>query len=669
MLQNDRIAVGDLACCYSERRDVKMYSDELEGVIEEYLKNPKAEYAVMIDGDWGSGKTYFLTHSLLKIMENIDVGKDKTRKYAYVSLYGAKSIDEVSKEIVFQCFGKKHKKKMETVDTVMETASNILTASLGAVNIDLSKIKETLAKIDINNWIICFDDLERCYLPINEILGYINRLVEHNNCKVIVLANEKEIGKITLNQRLEEKYQVVLLGRKLLSGNNDGSGAKKENEMDIKKLQNDTKALFNEDILYKSIREKVIGLTIKYEPKMDEAFDSIISDYSDGTNFKEYLKENKSRILKYFENERCYNLRTLISVLGSIQKVYDEMVSNKFDTVKYFDEIMESFLKYIILLTIYYRNGGKVRELNLTSEIGYVSLGNSIFSYTRGFKFLEKYCTTLSFSEQEFIRAVNLLRQEYDEEEKRAAKSKQGLAKAYGELAYWWEKEDDEVSNLIALLKDEIKQDKYPFSNYQGIIGQLMVLKYWGHDIGDMEELIDFMNDNIDKSDEFVDVERLSYSFENSPELRKEYDEYIDRLKLKAGNKNQIIKVSELLQYLDSENWAEELLDYCDKHFNEFLSRYCFIDLLDIDILVKKMQTASTKELYLVKEIFETVYKADNINEFYTNDTEKIKEFRENVKQMNIIGINKTLAKKALEEYLDDIIKRLERDINVYRVE
>ena len=182
-----------------------MYSDEIESVITEYLKNPRAEYAVMIDGDWGSGKTYFLTHSLVRIMENIDIGKEKRRKYAYVSLYGAKSIDEVSKEIVFQCFGKKHKKKVETADTVMETASNILTASLGAVNIDLSKIKDTLAKIDINNWIICFDDLERCCLPINEMLGYMNRLVEHNNCKVIILANEKEIGKITLGQRLEEK--------------------------------------------------------------------------------------------------------------------------------------------------------------------------------------------------------------------------------------------------------------------------------------------------------------------------------------------------------------------------------------------------------------------------------------------------------------------------------
>ena len=160
-----------------------MYGNEIENVIAEYLNNSRAEYAVMIDGDWGSGKTYFLTHSLIRIMETIDIGRDKRRKYAYVSLYGANSIDEISKEIVFQCFGKKNKKKFEAADSVMETASNILTASLGAVNIDLSKIKDTLAKININNWIICFDDLERCCLPINEILGYINRLVEHNKCK------------------------------------------------------------------------------------------------------------------------------------------------------------------------------------------------------------------------------------------------------------------------------------------------------------------------------------------------------------------------------------------------------------------------------------------------------------------------------------------------------
>ena len=31
-----------------------MNGEELKGVIEEYLRDSKAEYAVMIDGDWGS---------------------------------------------------------------------------------------------------------------------------------------------------------------------------------------------------------------------------------------------------------------------------------------------------------------------------------------------------------------------------------------------------------------------------------------------------------------------------------------------------------------------------------------------------------------------------------------------------------------------------------------
>ena len=52
-----------------------MYGEELKGVIEEYLRDSRAEYAVMIDGDWGSGKTYFLTHSLMDIIQNIDNGK------------------------------------------------------------------------------------------------------------------------------------------------------------------------------------------------------------------------------------------------------------------------------------------------------------------------------------------------------------------------------------------------------------------------------------------------------------------------------------------------------------------------------------------------------------------------------------------------------------------
>ena len=563
------------------------------------------------------------------------------------------SAEEVSREIIFQYFGRKGKKKLETADTVMTTASNILTASLGAINIDLSKIKETISKIDINNWIICFDDLERCYLSINEILGYINRLVEHNKCKVVILANEKEIGKINLNQRLENKYQVVMSGRKL----NLENESNEDENLDIKKLQSVTKMLFNEDILYKSIREKVIGLTIKFEPQMDRVYDSIINEYNADTQFKQYLNDNKTLILHHFKKSECCNLRTLNFILETVRKVYREMISKSFNTVKYFNKIMNEFLEYIVLFAIYYRNGGSVKDLELTTEIGYVPLGNGIFNRIRGFKFLEKYCTTLSFSEGEFVDVVDQLRIEYAEKEAQYDSSKRG--EAYGKLRNWWEKEDDEVNFLVKELKEEIKQNKYLFYEYQGIIGQLMVLQYWKHDVGNIDDFINIMNRNIENSKEVVDVERHSFSFEKNPELRKEYDKYIDQLKFQAKKKNQTIKAGEISEILKSDNGIEKLADYCEEHYNDFIMRYGFIDLLDIDILIDKMKKASVMELRLIIDIFKTVYGAKNINDFFTNDKEIICTFKRKVEEMQVNGINKDLAKHALVDYLKDIIERL----------
>lgn len=638
-----------------------MYGEELKGVIEEYLRDSKAEYAVMIDGDWGSGKTYFLTHSLMDLIQNIDNGKSEQRKYAYVSLYGVKSISEVSKEIMFQCLGNKHSGKLKAANAVIGTASNILTASLGAVNIDLSKIEEIIPQINISNWIICFDDLERCCFSINEMLGYMNRLVEHNKCKVIVLANENEIGKITLSSNLESKYQVVLSGRKYEFEKKDCKKTDDPNEeIDIKKLKKETENLFNEDILYGSIKEKVIGLKINYEPQMGEVYDSIISDFGNLHDFNEYIKKNKSRILNCFKDENCNNLRTLISVLKCIRKVHEEMIKNGYNnTDPYFERIMDEFVKYIALFTIYYKKGGNIKDLRLTTEIGYVPLGQSIYSQTRAFKFLEKYCVSLNFSKDEFSRTVASLRKEYEEEEKRKKKARLGMAEAYKKLSAWWEKEDKEVDELIGLLRREIGEDKYSYESYQGIIGRLIQMESYGHNVGNMDEIIEMMNENISKSDEPIAIERRSFSFTQGEKWQQKYDNYVSKLKLKVDNKNQSIKSNELLQCLDENDWSEKLLKYCDEHYNDFLFRHSFIDLLDLDKLYEKMENATVKELWSIRGIFDVVYHISNINEFFANDLEKIKDFRNRVDETSFDGINRRLAKQVLVEYLDDVISRL----------
>jgi hypothetical protein len=58
------------------------------------------------------------------------------------------------------------------------------------------------------NTVICFDDLERCEMPMKEILGYINHFVEHCGSNVIVICNEDEVGS-DHDQARQSEYQKM----------------------------------------------------------------------------------------------------------------------------------------------------------------------------------------------------------------------------------------------------------------------------------------------------------------------------------------------------------------------------------------------------------------------------------------------------------------------------
>lgn len=637
-----------------------MYSDEINEVIENYLRNTKSEYAIMIDGDWGTGKTYFLTHSLKNTINNIDNGKKGQRRVAYVSLYGVRSIAEVSKEILFQFFGTKNTNKTKVVKGIIETASNVLTASIDMINIDLSKMHDVFNKINIKNWIICFDDLERCGMPINEILGYMNRLVEHNKCKLIVLANEKEIGKINTSSNLEEKYQVVLQKIKL---DIDQGGEKKKNSaegFDLERLREEVQSFFAEDILYGCIREKVIGLTIKFETKIEEAYDSIAEEYCKKEIHKFLLRDvNKNYIIKELVEKGGSNLRTLISIFESIQKIYEKMKSKNYNTDEYFDQIMTKFLKYISFVTIYYKNGGKMSDLEVEG-MGYISLEEKKSTHIIAFEFLNKYCTTLSFDDDQFESVVSKLREEYKEED-RLKKLQEGYGKAYKELNGWWEKEDEEVVELIDQLKNEVRNNQYPLNMYQKIIALFIELEFHGVVIGNLDELIETMNQNIEHVTCETPIERYSYIFMDNPELNEKYNKYVDKLILKK-NKGRVEKTKEVNEILKSDEWADALLKYCEENYNDFGKRWSFTDLIDVEVLMEKTKKARNEELYTLKAVFQTVYNVANIRERFEKDRKKLQLFRDEVKKMDVSKPVKRMAIENLKECLDDIIKRLERN-------
>ena len=87
----------------------------------------------------------------------------------------------------------------------MGVISKAFSFSIGSVSADFSKMIRGISNLaEVKNMVVCFDDLERCTIPINELFGYVNNLIEHCNCKVLILADESNIGKVFANSNVEQ---------------------------------------------------------------------------------------------------------------------------------------------------------------------------------------------------------------------------------------------------------------------------------------------------------------------------------------------------------------------------------------------------------------------------------------------------------------------------------
>ena len=64
----------------------------LENVIDDYINNKQINYAILIKGEWGSGKTFFVKKNVIRRYNNA----------LYISLYGISSIDKFSEKIYLE---------------------------------------------------------------------------------------------------------------------------------------------------------------------------------------------------------------------------------------------------------------------------------------------------------------------------------------------------------------------------------------------------------------------------------------------------------------------------------------------------------------------------------------------------------------------------------------
>ena len=101
-------------CCLenwgnNNKENVKInnMNDAFISIITDYLKDKDTDYALMINGAWGCGKTYFIKNTLKASIESVecpiqkDNGKKKTYMQIFVSLYGVASVEEIKERIFY----------------------------------------------------------------------------------------------------------------------------------------------------------------------------------------------------------------------------------------------------------------------------------------------------------------------------------------------------------------------------------------------------------------------------------------------------------------------------------------------------------------------------------------------------------------------------------------
>lgn len=235
------------------------------------------EYGVLIKGPWGCGKTWFVKQVLSELHEE---------SYLYVSLYGVTRFSEIE----YQFFQQLHP---VLSSKGMELAGKVIKGMLKAtIKLDLDSDHKSDGKLDLqatasgmldylkipSKQILIFDDLERCSIPVAEMLGYINHFVEHQGYKAIIICHEDEI-------------------------------ISKESEKDEKVKS------------YEVIKEKLIGKTFEVQADIDNVLTHFVDSIENG-NLKQLYRENGQLLKALFQCSKSNNFRHLRQVLWDFERFY-----------------------------------------------------------------------------------------------------------------------------------------------------------------------------------------------------------------------------------------------------------------------------------------------------------------------------------------------------------
>ena len=450
--------------------------DLVESILD-YIRSDYTDYAIMINGEWGSGKTYFWNNKIKPKIESMQLnGKRYTA--IYMSLYGISNLEEISKKIFIettQLMDKNLKKFMDAsgVKNIPEYAktgldmANFFGVTQNGDRIDYGQFFSTDDKV------LCFDDLERANVDVIDILGYINNFVEHDHIKTIIICNEKELSTKLKNSNLEMKTFIATY---LLD---------KENQLNIKtdkpmveRIRDTIEYVFDKANDYERIKEKLIGETFEYRPEFNYIINGLLMRYENCPDLIRFLRENTNLIISTFNKSGTRNLRILKHSLTNFKKIFDE-VNKSYPNTNH--RVLQTMLIFTIAISFEIKAGkitkDKFVNINDNEEYKAILVSSRVFMDNRQFyikefdnnyyynfkaeyrffKFIELYVRTRIFDMKVFKRDMEAIINTVDTD--KLPGYKRLLTEEY------WKISDDQFGGIITEVLDDVKYGRIELIN------------------------------------------------------------------------------------------------------------------------------------------------------------------------------------------------------------
>jgi hypothetical protein len=321
------------------------------------------QYAVLLKGAWGCGKTWFIKEFEKNFKENHPTDSPN---FLYLSLYGIQSLRDIDSELFCLLHPVLTSKPVaylyrfarSALKTTIHVDIDDDGKSDGSVSAGIPT-ERLIEKLSLNpSHILIVDDLERCSLPVATVLGYLNYFVEHGGVKAIVIANESELFNLD-DKKTDEKNNPYAL-----------------------------------------IKEKLIGRSFEIAPDTPSALRHFCKDLPDGTA-KKIIENQYDLIEKIYDCSSYKNLRLVRHGLWEFERL-----SRTIDVIALASDplmvhVLSLFLMYFIEIT---SGTLKADELpNLQEEHAYylhkISSKNEPNPYQKYRDVREKYASlSLDFS-------------------------------------------------------------------------------------------------------------------------------------------------------------------------------------------------------------------------------------------------------------------------------